>query len=166
MALATAKRLNTEAGSSTVVNSASAKCQWEKVNNDAKTTTSTPTTISNLTTSTAFWTRVGSGVTRISAIRQDAAGTITGGATVTIIGCDKWDISTNAPASDAKYRTVTSALALGTTTDITHSAGINSTAQTNSGNGWDLLGDEAFLVAVTTGATGSSTITVEAKLTN
>lgn len=166
MTLASPKSVNALAGGSSQVNAVSSKSRWETVHNNAETQLATPTTIANLTSSDAFWTVVGQGVTRISAIRQAFTGTLSTGATITIIGCDKWDKSTNAPASDAKYRTILSGLALGNTTDITNGTDLFSTQQTNSGSGWDLLGDEAFLVAPTTAASNPTTCTIEAKLTN
>lgn len=166
MALASAARANTQNEGAGLAFLTSNKSQWQTVNNDAKTTTTTPTTIANLTTSTAFWTRVGAGISRISSLRQEFTGTIaTNGATVTVIGCDKWDDAGNAPASDAAYRTIASGIALGNTTDITNGTTLNTTPQTNSGAGWDLLGDAAFLVAVTTAAATPTTAIVEAKLT-
>lgn len=165
MALASAARRGVQLTGLGGMVAGSAKSHWETVNDDAKTTTASPGTIANLTGSTTFWTMAGPGVTRISAIRQRAAGTITGGATITVIGVDRMG-EDGSPASGAKYRTILSGVALGTTTDITDGTVIYSTQSTNSDAGWDLLGDAAFLVAVTTGAAGSSTITIEAKLTN
>lgn len=145
----------------------SCKSRWEQVHDNAETTTSTPTTIANLTTSATRWVRVGPKVTRIAAIRQKFQGTLGTGATITVIGCDRLG-DDDAPASGAKYRTILSALALGTTTDITDGSNKFTSAQTNSGDGWDLLGDEAFLVAVTTAADVSTgdTVVIEAKLVN
>lgn len=146
----------------------SLKSRWQKVHNNAEQTTSTPTTIANLTTASAFWVVVPPGVTRIAAIRQAFQGTLWTGATITVISCDRWDVSAGTPATGAKYRTVLSGLALGTTSDITDGSDIYTSAQTNSGSGWDLLGDAAFIVAVTTAADVSTddTVTIEAKLVN
>lgn len=166
MALADPVRTNTQAEGASLAFLTSNKSQWQTVHNNAETTTTAPTTISNLTTSVAFWTKVGAGITRISALRQEFTGTLaTNGATVTVIGVDKWDDGANTPASDAAYRTIASGIALGNTTDITNGTTLNTTPQTNSGAGWDLLGDAAFIVAVTTAASNPTTCIIEAKLT-
>lgn len=165
MALDSPQRVNSLEAAGVNVPS-SAKSRWETVHGNAETQLATPTTIANLTTAGAFWTVVGSGIARIAAIRQYFTGTLTTGATITVIGCDRWDRDANAPHASAKYRTILSGLALGNTTDITNGTDLFSTQQDNSGNGWDLLGDEAFLVAPTTVADGSAVVKIEAKLTN
>ncbi|MCZ7599880.1 MAG: hypothetical protein M5U09_22095 [Gammaproteobacteria bacterium] len=54
----------------------------------------------------------------------------------------------------------------GATDDVEYGGGVYTTPQSNSGSGWDLLGDAAFLVVVTTAASASGSVSIQGKITN
>lgn len=148
--------------------------QWQAVQTeaDSETTEAAATTHAQTEDDGHQWTRVSQPATRISALRHAySGGTLTGGATVSIITADREWEGINAgepPTADVRTQTIDAGIALATTTDqVTVDSVTQCVTEDNAGEGWDLLGAAAFLIVVTTAAAGTATIKlIEAKVLN
>ncbi len=166
MALGATIRVGVDSGSGGSPKPSSVMSRWETVHGDATSESATPEDIESLTDDGLRWCRVPGGATRLLELRQRYDGALSSGATVSVIGCDRFDETTDLPHADAHYRTIASGIALGATDDVEYGGWVYTTPQSNSGSGWDLLGDAAFLVVVTTAASASGSVSIQGKITN